>query len=100
MTDGPKGWSGIEAWATLRPQALADLVRLEAAADTSGSGGRGGIYVKWSGLLRGPGQYGHMSVSKYEMIVERVTFVGAGDGGVCERPGPFKPDKRQHNEQM
>jgi hypothetical protein len=29
-------------------------------------------FVRWSGVLRGPGRYGHMGVSKYEIVVDRL----------------------------
>lgn len=83
-SDHNAGKSDIRAWVTLTPAARASWDR---AATRDTVTGTGFSYVRWRGRLRGPGQYGHLGVSPYEMIVDSVAFVGPGDGASCLSPG-------------
>lgn len=84
-------WSDQTAWVRFSPEGLVDwnLPRPVSASDSARAldlGGRGKIYVRWEGLLRGPGRFGHMGASPYEVTVEKTLYRGVGDGSVCSRP--------------
>lgn len=49
--------------------------------------GDGILYVEWTGVLSGPGSYGHFGMSLYEMRVESVHDTGMSQPSDCEAPG-------------
>ena len=90
------GWSEMTAWVSFTDQGLADWRRFQAspAADSAEAVERRGFgarYVRWHGTLTGPGSFGHMGVSDYQIIVDRVVYLGSGDARVCRQP----PDNKR-----
>lgn len=49
--------------------------------------GDGVLYVEWSGVLSGPGSYGHLGMSLYEMRVETVHDIGMSQPSDRRAPG-------------
>ena len=80
---GSDDWSDLVAWVTLTDRAAAEWRQLEAARRGKSSEVP---YVRWHGTLKGPGIYGHMGVSAYEMRVDHVQYIGTGDSRVCRSP--------------
>jgi hypothetical protein len=64
------GWGGI--WGTLR-NTEASWPTPMPAADTSGYGDR--YYVRVKGMLHGPGDFGHLSVSAYQLEIDTILEV-------------------------
>jgi hypothetical protein len=60
------GWGGI--WGTWRNPTEASWPNPMPAADTSGYGDR--YYVRVKGTLHGPGDFGHLSVSAYQLEID------------------------------
>jgi hypothetical protein len=65
------GWGGI--WGTWRDYAKASWPISMPAADTSGYGDR--YYVRVKGMLHGPGDFGHLSVSAYQLEIDTMLEV-------------------------
>jgi hypothetical protein len=65
------GWGGV--WGTWARNAVAGWPDSMPPPDTSGYGDR--YYVRVQGMLHGPGDFGHMSVSAYQLEVERMLEV-------------------------
>lgn len=45
-------------------------------------------FVVWSGTLKGPGMYGHMGVSEFEMLVDHIVLVRIPREGDCNGTRP------------
>lgn len=43
------------------------------------------VYVEWIGKLRGPGYYGHMTVSDHQFTVDSIIGVRAAESSECDR---------------
>jgi hypothetical protein len=72
----------LSAWVTFAPSANDTAIRWPAPNDKYYPS----YFVRWVGTLRGPWHYGHLGVSPYEFVVERVLEVrraGRRDG--CRR---------------
>lgn len=46
-----------------------------------------GFYVEWTGTLTGPGDYGHLGMSLYELDVEAIHDTSNHRPGSCKAPG-------------
>lgn len=49
--------------------------------------GDGVFYAEWTGVLSGPGSYGHWGMSLYEMRVETIHDTGMSQPSDCRAPG-------------
>lgn len=71
------------AWATLSPAARRQSIDWPDNAPRDSWGPR--YFVVWRGTLKGPGMYGHMGVSEFEMLVDRIVLVRIPGDGDCNR---------------
>ena len=76
MWFGSAIWVGIDSAASRRSQGLWPKV----APDSMG---HIAYFVRWHGVLRGPGAYGHMGVAGYSMEVDSVYSVVQRNVGSC-----------------
>lgn len=72
------------AWTEFTPEAEDDMAFAEWRERAFGDGV---LYVEWSGVLSGPGSYGHLGMSLYEMRVETVHDTGMSQPSDCRAPG-------------
>lgn len=84
-------WSDLRAWVKFSPEALANWNRDRSvfAGDSTrsqASSENGSLFVRFEGVLRGPGRFGHLGGSPYEFTVEKTLYRGVGDASACSRP--------------
>ncbi|MBL8263700.1 MAG: hypothetical protein JNM58_14875 [Xanthomonadaceae bacterium] len=72
------------AWTEFTPEAEDDMAFAEWRERAFGDGV---LYAEWSGVLSGPGSYGHWGMSLYEMRVETVHDTGMSQPSDCRAPG-------------
>ncbi len=72
------------AWVEFTPEAEDDMAF---GAWRERAFGDGVLYAEWSGVLSGPGSYGHWGMSLYEMRVETVHDTGMSQPSDCRAPG-------------
>ena len=73
------GWGGI--WAVWAPGTERNWPEPTPAPDTSGYGDR--FYVEAQGFVHGPGDFGHLGVAAYELVVERLLRVRTPEPTDC-----------------
>jgi hypothetical protein len=76
---------GSSAWARLSPGARSQSIDWPDGAPTDRSGNPR-YFVAWSGTLKGPGTYGHMGVSEFEMLVDSIVLVKIPGDDDCSGP--------------
>jgi hypothetical protein len=69
-------WVRLDSLASQPPQGLWPTV-------TPDSTGHVTFFVRWRGVLRGPGVYGHLGVSAYQLVVDSVYSVRPRNQGSC-----------------
>jgi hypothetical protein len=88
--DEDNGWSNLVAWVMLTGRAVGDWQRFEKSISALSDSARMmlavGTPVQWHGTLKGPGEFGPMGQSAYEMIVDSVQSIGSDDTRVCQHP--------------
>ena len=64
---------GSSAWATLSPAARSQAIDWPDGAPRD-AWGSARYFVVWRGTLKGPGMYGHLGVSQFEMLVDSIVL--------------------------
>ena len=73
------------AWATLSPAARSQSIDWPDGAPKD-AWGNPRYFVVWSGTLKGPGTYGHLGVSEFEMLVDSIAFTRIPGDDDCSLP--------------
>jgi hypothetical protein len=82
-----EGLAPVSAWATLGDDVIPRGTRWPEPMVRIGN--YPAYFVRWTGVFRGPGTYGHMGASSYEFVVERLGELRPwgyfGEGRACPR---------------
>ena len=70
------------AWADFTPDVRRQRIDWPDGAPKDRSGNRT-YFVVWRGVLKGPGEYGHLGVSEFSMLVDSIISVGVKKPADC-----------------
>ena len=84
------GRADIDAWVRFTPKAQRQLAARWPHQSVRDQGSPL-VYVRWRGTLRGPGTFGHLGASAYEMHVDTVLQVAPWISGACRYPPARSP---------